>query len=528
MRKKLTNKYNLLVLGILLLAAFFRLYRIADYQTFLGDEGRDVIVAFNILHGHFTLLGPTASVGGFFLGPIYYYFMAPFLLLFNYNPVGPAVMVALFGIFTAWFVYKTGTEFFGRTAGLVAALFYAISPIVIIYSHSSWNPNLMPPFSIVTLYLVYKAVKEKKMWLFAVCGVLYGILMQLHYIEVFVGVIIVVYLFLSRLNLGQGLNLKNARALAKEYLSFVFGFLIGFSPFLAFEARHGFPNIKSVFSFILHPAEGGSTGNSFIGTVIDVFFRLFGRLVAAYPIQDKLDKQLFAHIAFWNVSIWVLTLIATGIFLFQCFKTLKRIQKEKSLSTKFLQQLLIFLWIFFGVMLFGFYKKEIHDYYFEFMFPLPFLLVGNAFLFFWKKAVYWKAFAAASLFALIAVNLFWNPLRFPANKLVEQVKDISAFVLSKTDSKPYNFALMSTGNSDHAYRYFFFIWGHPPVTMENLLNDPSRKTVTDQLLLICELPDCKPLGYPLFEVSNFGRAEIAGEWKTGYVKVFKLVHYKGK
>src|SRR5947209_19931183 len=94
------NKLNLLFILILLLAAFLRLYRIQDYMTFLGDEGRDVLVAYNILHGHFTLLGPTASVGGFYFGPIYYYFMAPALFLANYNPVGPAIMVALFGIAT--------------------------------------------------------------------------------------------------------------------------------------------------------------------------------------------------------------------------------------------------------------------------------------------------------------------------------------------------------------------------------------------------------------------------------------------
>src|SRR6185312_16623596 len=112
MFKKILSKTNALLLLILLLAAFLRLYRIQDYMTFLGDEGRDVLVVWNILHGHPTLLGPTASVGGFFLGPIYYYFMTPFLWLFNYNPVGPAVMIAIFGVITIWLVYKIGSEFF--------------------------------------------------------------------------------------------------------------------------------------------------------------------------------------------------------------------------------------------------------------------------------------------------------------------------------------------------------------------------------------------------------------------------------
>src|SRR5258708_28233079 len=129
MKNLLRSKKTSLLLGILIIAAFLRLYKIGDYMTFLGDEGRDVLVVYNILHGKFTLLGPTSSVGGFFLGPLYYYLMAPFLWLFNYDPVGPAVMVALFGTVTVYLVYKIGSEFFNERAGIIAAILYAISPL---------------------------------------------------------------------------------------------------------------------------------------------------------------------------------------------------------------------------------------------------------------------------------------------------------------------------------------------------------------------------------------------------------------
>ena len=89
------------IFTILAIGAYLRLYKISLYMTFLGDEGRDVLIVKRmIVDGKWTLLGPTASVGGFFMGPIYYYFMAPFLWLWNFSPVGPAVMVALFGIAT--------------------------------------------------------------------------------------------------------------------------------------------------------------------------------------------------------------------------------------------------------------------------------------------------------------------------------------------------------------------------------------------------------------------------------------------
>src|SRR5579864_4689710 len=113
MKLKFSISFVLLIL-ILLLAAFMRLFMIGKYMTFLGDEGRDALVALGILQGHLTLLGPRASAGNFFTGPIYYYMMAPFLWLFHLDPVGPAVMVALFGIATVWLIYHVGKEFFDR------------------------------------------------------------------------------------------------------------------------------------------------------------------------------------------------------------------------------------------------------------------------------------------------------------------------------------------------------------------------------------------------------------------------------
>jgi hypothetical protein len=108
------------------------------------------------------------------------------------------------------------------------------------------------------------------------------------------------------------------------------------------------------------------------------------------------------------------------------------------------------------------------------------------------------------------------------------MKTIAAFVMTKTDTKPFNFALITGGNSDHAYRYFFTIWGHPPVTIQYSLVDPKRETVTDQLFVICESLPCLPLGNSLWEIAGFGRAEIEGHWNVSVVEIYKLVHYKGK
>ena len=111
----LIKKYSILIFFlILILASFLRLNKISDYMTFLGDEGRDVLVVREILKGDLTLLGPRASAADFYLGPIYYYFMAPFLFFSNFVPhlsqsilicVFPSIVSCTFnGIYSHFFV----------------------------------------------------------------------------------------------------------------------------------------------------------------------------------------------------------------------------------------------------------------------------------------------------------------------------------------------------------------------------------------------------------------------------------------
>lgn len=509
----MTNN-KLLISLIVILAAFLRLYRIGDYMTFLGDEGRDVLIAKGILEGHFTLLGPRASAADFFTGPIYYYFMAPFLWLFHLDPVGPAVGIALLGIATVYLTYKVGKYFFGATAGLLAASLYAVSPLVISYSRSSWNPNPMPFFSLLILFFLYRAIVGRSWKALFFTGLFFGIAMQLHYIEIFLGITIFLFIAISTFKLECKDRIKSMVIRDGEFL---LGFLLGFSPFLAFEVRHGFPNTKTVLNFILHQELyiKEIVHSSPLQIIMDVFFRLFARLLTNYPPVEQSHAGIV--FAFWQLGVIVLA-IGSIVALF-------RIKNKVAL-------LLFFLWLFVGVISFGFYKKSIYDYYFEFMFPLPFLLVGNLLYQLYKsedvRGGYGKIISIGLFLVLFTYSLSWMPFRFEPNRQKDQVKSIAEFVVSKTDNKPFNFALIAGQNSDHGYRYFFNVWKKNPITIENDVIDPMRKTAVNQLLVVCEDMNCSPLGNSLWEIAGFGRAEIVGQWNVSVVKVFKLEHYRGK
>jgi 4-amino-4-deoxy-L-arabinose transferase-like glycosyltransferase len=502
------------IIAILIGAAVLRLYKIADYMTFLGDEGRDVLVVKHILQGDLTFLGPRASAGDFFLGPIYYYMMAPFLWIWRYDPVGPAVMVAIFGIVTVFLVYLITMRFFDKTAGVAAAALYAVSSLVIVYSRSSWNPNVMPFFTLVTLYLLYLAAKKENKKYFIGVGILLGIILQLHYLGTFVAVIIALFTFLSAFLKKSASVMQLVKRWMTNYISIFLGFLIGFSPFLAFEIKNNFPNLRTIFGFIFqNTVENEYVNASYFSIVHDTFIRVFGRLLTNYPVIQDLEKFDGGVLQLWRIGIIILAL--SSIFL--VFR-----MKDK------LQMLLLLTWIGAGIVLFGVYKKPIYDYYFGFLFPAPFIVFGNLFstIYSYKSRKKVGVVLACLLLCVLMGAQYYNSLlRYPPNRQRDQMKLIADFVISKTDNQPFNFALVTGGNSDHAYRYFFESADRTPVTIENLELDPARNSVTEQLLVVCEYPECDVLGHSLWEIAGFGRAEVVGDWPVSVVRVYKLVPY---
>lgn len=511
---------TVLLIAILLLGGFLRLYRISEYMTFLGDEGRDMLVMKRMIIDHkFTLLGPTASVGGFFLGPIYYYFMLPFVFVWGLNPVGAAVMVALFGIATIYVVYRLGSDMFDRPVGFIAALLYSVSPLVIAYSRSSWNPNLVPFFSALVIYFLWSSVANKRPQRILWVGVALGVGLQLHYLFLFMFPVVAVwYLFYGR-----------SRTWRAFYVLGVLGFLIGYGPFLLFELRHGFPNTIAIVNFLRAGEGTGFEMGRFMGTMTDVTHRLFGRLVFRLPPPEQWVSIAAWQQYAWMISIKFAVISSLGIIAAYIlrFLPLPAAHIKQDAPSKRAALVLLLVWFVVPVLLFGLYKKGIYDYYFGIFFVLPFVLVALV-----LRAMQVSRIGTYISYLVLAflVVLNWQGRPFvhlPNNQLL-QAQTIAKAAFDIAEGKPFNFALITGGNSDHAYRFFFEVWGNAPITIENVEKDPERKTVTGQLIVICETEVCKPLGHPLWEIAGFGRAQIAGEWQVSFVKIMKLVPYEGE
>lgn len=489
-----------ILVGILCAAAFLRLYKIRDYMTFLGDEGRDVLVVKHLLLDHdIPFIGPTASVAAFFLGPLYYYMMAPFLWIFRLDPVGPAIMVALFGVATVYLLYKVAKEWYGTFAAVCASMLYALSPLVIAQSRSSWNPNVVPFFALLYIYSLHKAIKtNKKVWYF-LAGACIGAGIQFHYL----------YLFLIPISL-VALFYHHTKKDIKNWISFIGGALVPLIPFLGFEIKNSFPNIHTIIRFLTAGKEVSYMGHPFM-TVGDIMFRLFARLIFFYPGPDQYYRFSPVTLLWAKIGIIATIILSVGLIAYRSIKYKKP------------EDILLLAWFIAGTTFFVFYQKAIYDYYLVIIFPLPFLLLGILFERWWQKKAF-QPLVIIVIILLLILNYSGRPFQYAPNRQADQVEAAARAVADAAGGQPFNFALITGGNSDHAYRYFLELMGKSPVTIENFEKDPNRTSVTNQLIVICEIGDCHPLGYSLWEVAGFGQAEIVGHTKAGPLDVYKLVH----
>lgn len=488
------NKVELLILGlILLVGGFLRLYKISEYMTFLGDEGRDVIIVRRIFtEMHPPLIGPGTSVGNMYLGPLYYYMMAIPFFVSGFSPVGPAVMVATLGVATIFLIWFSGRKWFGSFAGLVAAGLYAVSPVPIIFSHSSWNPNIMPFFSLLCVYSIWKVWKENKFNWLIILGISFAFVLQSHYL----GFLLVPTLFLFWIL--TLVKLKSKKIFIQKSIFGFLSFLLLMSPLFIFDLRHDFMNTKALYHFL---ANRNST----------VSLNVFESLKKIPETFNLVIKSLIgAKNALASLVISIFFIVGTVWFLLT-----KRFEKKSGIY-------LITSWLLFAALGLSFYKLPIYDHYLGFVFVVPYLLIGVLLSKFSERGKISKIICLLIVLLLVVINLLKNPFRSEPNRLLKRSQDVATKVLSLDNDKPFNLAVLADTNYEDGYRYYLELWGGKVLHADRW--DPT--TISDQLFVICEREEvkCDPTHSPKAEVANFGMTKIEDKWSIDGVIIYKLVH----
>ena len=501
---------SVLVFLIIGLGAFFRFYRISEYMTFLGDEGRDAIIVRRLLVNFDPILiGPGTSIGNMYLGPWYYYLIAPALFFSNFSPVGPSALVALLGTITIglvwwisreWFLTKTRDSL--AVGGLLVAFLYAISPTMIIFAKSSWNPNVMPFFALVFIYGIWKVWRgENYKWLFVV-GISLAMALNSHYLGLLLVPIGGLFWLMRIISIRK--EKKELRTIVWYSLVSLVIFLIMMSPLLIFDMRHGWINSQAIVKFFL---ERQTT----------VSIKPWKALPFVWPLIITFCERLVAgrdHV----LGVWTAVGIAGGVswlFIFQ-----KKQMQPKAKRAFYL----LLVWLGVSVVGLGVYKQHIYDHYFGFFFPVLFLIMAGIFQYLYdnfRTRGMWIILVAGIF--LTYFNLKSSPLIYPPNRQMQRAEAVARKIREIAGESKFNLAVVAERNYEDGYQYFLEKWG---LNISDIDPLNFEATIADQLFVVCEkIPSqCDPTHNPKAEVANFGWSKIDDQWQVMGITVYRLVH----
>ena len=459
---------------------FLRFYRLTDFVTFLGDQGRDAIIIKRIITlEHFPAIGPPTSVGQVYLGPFYYYFIAPWLLLSNFNPIGLAVGVAFFSSLYLLINYLIVKELFDKKIALISTILLSFSSVLIDFSRFSWNPNLLPLFTLLTVYFVIKSLKTNKWYYFVLFGTFLSFAIQLHYLALFlIPPIFVIYL----IDL-----LKERKQLIHKFVYLficLFSFILFSSPLIVFDLRHQFLNTKSFIALFQ------SSGTS----LLTKFNSLF-------------DSFYFLNLYSFNIN---LNKFLVYFLLFFLFLTFVSIAKQKS-------HLKAFLFFFILIILeMSLYNGPKHAHYFGVLYPLYYVIISY-FLVFLKESSWGKFLTIFFIFGFIFLNFLKYPyFRNPPNNQIVLAKNVAQKIFDNVKKEKFTVTALPEKYSDSTYRYFLEIWRKRAIEKDSLIK-------ADELFVVCE-KKCTPIiGHPQWDIAYFAPNKIIGEWKVEDVKIYKLI-----
>ncbi|HCQ31287.1 TPA: hypothetical protein DIU27_02815 [Candidatus Collierbacteria bacterium] len=476
---------------IILLALCLRLYRIGEFMTFLGDEGRDVrIVRDLITKGNLVFIGPRTSIGDMYLGPLYYYMMAPALFLSRLNPVGPAVLNAIIGTFTVFLTYFIGRKLFNKWSGLITALLYAVSPVAIIYSRSSWNPNPMPLFALLSVWGIYEVWQNKKFFWLPLIGVFFAFALQMHYLGLLLGPVLGLFWILTLLPITK--EPTRRKIFIHQTVIAILLFLLLMSPLLLFDLKHQGMNFNAFKMFFTDRQTTVNLNPAKSDRFLPVIYMTVSDLVLA------------------RQTMWA-PLVSVLILLFSSWVYLK---------SKWLGSLkIVFVWLGFAILGLSVYKQHVYIHYLGFIYPAIYLLIGAILGFLIRQKILFRLIASVLIIFLFINSLIFSPVKENPNRQLQRTEQAVDLIIKESNGQPFNFGLIAKQNYDESYRYF--------LENKNAGLVRGEDKIVDQLFVICEDGDgCQPEGHPDWQIAIFGPSHIVGQWQIDFLKIYRLIHTK--
>ncbi len=437
------NKTFFLILLTLLLALFLRIYNLSQSMVFIGDQGWFYLSARDLLiEGKIPLVGITSSHTWLHQGPLWTYMLSVALLLGNFNPISGGLLTAAFGVGATFLMYKLGSEMFSQRVGIVAASLYAVSPLIVFFERMPFDPSVVPFFTILYFYCIYKWLKGQALY-FPLIVILLSLLYNLE-LATFSLFFPLFFIFLYGLYKRKHWikNILNR----KIFIYSITGLITVMAPIIVYDFTNGFKQtlvflgwvfIYKPFSFLFkHSLEGANSG---IAVVVKFLLQSMQKIT----FEASLAIALFLFSL--SVVIAVKDLLKKNNF---------NLENPKLL-------LLIFLLTSIGGILIN---KSPSDAYLPITFPLIILLIALFFDYLLGREKI-RTVSMVAFFLIVVFNSYASFKSSQTNGFTQRISAVDK-IIELANGEEYNLIGMGSGSQFESFtmNYEYLLWWkkHPP------------------------------------------------------------------
>lgn len=237
--------YNPLLIFIFLAGVFLRLYNFQNRLIFGPEQAISLITSaanlekFSLL-GEYNLQRTTSTGLNLIHGPLFSYFLLPFILLFNFRVLPISYVFLVLNLLTGVALFIVTKKIFNRQVAIFSFFYFMFSALMISQSLFIWILNPLPLIGVFTLWFFSRLAKKRTeiipvFWL----GLLSGIGFSLHYpYLIFAGLVFSLCLLISQKRLAAT-------------LLFSAGFLTANLTRIIFDLRHDFYHLRVLWQFFL-------------------------------------------------------------------------------------------------------------------------------------------------------------------------------------------------------------------------------------------------------------------------------------
>ncbi|MGW8185507.1 MAG: glycosyltransferase family 39 protein [Candidatus Moraniibacteriota bacterium] len=403
-----TNKTILLLLTIIFIGAFLRLYDFNNLLRFNADQIRDAQIIDTMAAGdNFPFFGPKAGGTKFNLGGGFYYLQYLSGSIFGFSPNGIALFIPILSTISIYLFYLLFKRIFSTNITLGLTFLYAISFYAIKYSHFAWNPNVIPFFLLAFLLLLARISHPKNNLLdFALLGLVIGVASQLHttllILMPIATLIILIWTFTTKTE-------RIKFSFSKIFL-LIFIFILANLPFIYGNfLDHG----KNIQEFFAGSSSKTASGSSLVKNITaDITFFLQG---SAYYLTGIEPQKNWGNIIklIKSKNLTEIVLFISSLLLFLAGGYSLFIEKIKSNRNKIARNssLILLTFSILAFLFFIFIGNELNIRFFIILSFLPYLLLGALLESIYKKinspnlkAIIFSALAI--LLILFNLNIF--------------------------------------------------------------------------------------------------------------------------